>query len=264
LRDKGGFVKRENAATLHQKRVSTFYDKNGHRKMVYVRLGLPVVGKGVQTRAMNISFDSLKEKKLTDKEKVEIHNFLQKGPIKTVKADFIKAENNKKAKEKTLEWIEKTGRKTIHREDIGEVIFDRAGVKTSFEHRIYQNKLDALPAIPDVIKKGKIIDISNDFDGKPIKNSLIIGPIQIGEKPAILVIRLRMVKGHDNKFYVHDIFVADELVKNTGNTIKAGSAGKPVGGSSKSIAHIKSILQDILIVKENEAPEISQKKTLLS
>ena len=50
------------------------------------------------------------------------------------------------------------------RKDIGEVVFDRAGVKTSFEHRIYQNKLDALPAIPDVIEKGKIIDISNDFD----------------------------------------------------------------------------------------------------
>jgi hypothetical protein len=199
---------------------------------------------------MNTLFDSLKEKKLTNTEKVGIHNFLLKEPIKIVRAGFIKAENNKKAKEKTLEWIEKTGRKTIRREDIGEVIFDRAGVKTSFEHRIYQNKLDALPAIPDVIEKGKIIDISNDFDGKPIKNTLIVGPIQIGERPEILVVRLRMVKGHDNKFYVHDIFVADELLKNRGNAIKAGSTGKPVGESSKSIARIKSILHDILSVKE--------------
>jgi hypothetical protein len=58
-----------------------------------------------------------------------------------------------------------------------------------------------------------------------------------------------MVKGHDNKFYVHDIFVADEILKNKGNTIKAGSAGNPVGESSKSIAYIKSILQNIMIVK---------------
>jgi hypothetical protein len=47
---------------------------------------------------------------------------------------------------------------------------------------------------------------------------------------------------------VHDIFVVDELLKK-GNTIKAGSAGYPVGGSSKSIAHMKNILQDILTVK---------------
>jgi hypothetical protein len=185
-------------------------------------------------------FDSLKNKKLTIQEKIEIHDFLLNGPIKTVKASLIKAESNKKAKEKTLEWIAVTGSKTIYREDIGEVIFDRAGVKTSFEHRIYQNKLDALPAIPDVIENGKVIDISDDFEGKPIKNTLIAGPIQIGGKPEILIVRLRMVKGHGNKFYVHDIFVLDELLKKV-NTIKAGSAGTPVGESSKSIAHIKNI-----------------------
>jgi hypothetical protein len=195
------------------------------------------------------NFDSLREKRLTTEEKIEIYNFLLNKPIKVVEAGFIKAESNKKAKEKTLEWIESTGEKIIHREDIGEVVFDRAGVKTSFEHRIYQNKLDSLPAIPDVIEKGKIIDISNDFDGKPIKNTLIAAPIQIGEKPEILVVRLRMVKGTNNKFYVHDIFIVEKILKNKGNTVKAGSAGKPVGGSSKSIAHIINILHDILSVK---------------
>ena len=136
-----------------------------------------------------------------------------------------------------------------YRKDIGDVVFGRSGVKASFEHRIYQNKLDALPAIPAVIEKGKIIDISRDFDGKPIKNTLIAAPIQIGEKAGILAVRLRLVKGNDNKFYVHDIYLINELKKNTGNTIKAGSAGKPVGGSSKSIAYVKSILLDILTVK---------------
>jgi len=102
--------------------------------------------------------------------------------------------------------------------------------------------------IADVIEKGRIIDISNDFDGKPIKNTLITGPISIGEKQEILVVRLRIVRGEDNKFYVHEIFTATESIENMGNAVNAGSAGKPVGGSS-SIAHIKSILLDILTVK---------------
>ena len=198
---------------------------------------------------MNGKFDLLKEKKLTIEEKIEINSFLLNGPIKTVKAGFINANSNKRAKEQTLEWIELTGNKIIHRDDIGEVVFDRAGVKSSFEHRIYQNKLDALPAIPDVIERGRIIDISNDFDGKPIKNTLIAAPIQIGARPEILVVRLRIVKGHNNKFYVHDIFIANKVLKNKGNTIKAGSAGNPVGKPSKSIAHMKNILYDILTVK---------------
>jgi hypothetical protein len=42
---------------------------------------------------------------------------------------------------------------------------------------------------------------------------------------------------------------ADRTAKNKGNTIKAGSTGNPVGGHSKSIAHMKSILHDILTIK---------------
>jgi hypothetical protein len=217
--------------------------------MVCIKLKLPEI-EGVRGNVINDKFYILKETKLSVIEKIEICEFLLGEPIKTVKADFIKVESNKTAKEKTLEWIKETGDKIIYREDIGEVIFDRAGVKTSFEHRIYQNKLDALPAIPDAIEKGKIIDISNDFDGKPVKNTLIAAPIQIGERQEILVVRLRIAKGHNNKFYVHDIFIADKILKNKGNTVKAGSAGNPVGGHSKSIAHIKNILHDILTVKD--------------
>jgi hypothetical protein len=47
---------------------------------------------------MNILFDFQQEKKLTVEEKIDIHDFLLKEPIKTVKAGFIKAENKKKPK----------------------------------------------------------------------------------------------------------------------------------------------------------------------
>jgi len=45
------------------------------------------------------------------------------------------------------------------------------------------------------------------------------------------------------------INITDVILKNKGNTVKAGSAGKPVGESSKSIAYIKSILLNIMTVK---------------
>jgi len=58
-----------------------------------------------------------------------------------------------------------------------------------------------------------------------------------------------MVKGHDNKFYVHDTFTVGGLTRNKGNTIKAGGTGRPVGEPSKSIARIKNIPHDILTAK---------------
>jgi len=48
---------------------------------------------------------------------------------------------------------------------------------------------------------------------KPIKNTLITAPIQIGNEKRILIVRLRMVKGQDNKFYLHDIFVMKDFLK---------------------------------------------------
>jgi len=70
------------------------------------------------------------------------------------------------------------------------------------------------------------------------------------KEPSMIDWGCRLIKGHNNKFYVHDIFIADEIFKNKGNTIKAGSAGSPVGESSKSIAYIKNILHNIMTVKQ--------------
>ncbi|MCL2174471.1 MAG: hypothetical protein FWB73_00350 [Treponema sp.] len=225
-------------------------DKNGVDRTVYISPGLPEKSP-LRIKKLCGIFDSYKEKKLTDNEKIEVRDFLLSNPIKRVNENFIKAKSKKEAKLKAIDWINKIGQISVKRHDIGEAVFNKAGVKTSFEHRIYQNKLDALPAISAVIKLGKVIDISNDFDGNQIKNTFIAAPIQIGNRKEILVVRLRMVKGQDNKFYTHDIFTVNNLFKNIGNAIKAGSAGKPVGEPSKSIAYIKNILQDILNVKQS-------------
>ena len=119
------------------------------------------------------------------------------------------------------------------------------GVKTMY--KINTMNIEDYNEIMSLWKNTDGIGLSGN-DDSPIKNTLIAGPIQIGDKPEILVVRLRIVKGHDNKFYVHDIFV-NELIKNKGNTIKAGSMGNPVGETSKSIAYIRNILHSIMNVK---------------
>jgi hypothetical protein len=106
--------------------------------------------------------------------------------------------------------------------------------------------LDSLPLVPCAIQEGKIIEISDDFDGKNQKNIYIAAPVQIGQDRNILFIRLRKNAGYEIRFYIHEIFNLEQI-KNMSNAVN--TRRQPTTGPSRSIAHIKNILLDILNVK---------------
>ncbi|GHU16301.1 hypothetical protein FACS1894163_05410 [Spirochaetia bacterium] len=135
----------------------------------------------------------------------------------------------------------------IKRFDIGDIEFSKTGVKNSLAHSFYPQKIDAIPAIPSVLELGKIIDISPDFDGKPLTNIFLAAPIRIGTVSKLLVVRIRRHAGGPNKFYVHDIYDVS-WAKKMSDTFKPGGSVQTVG-LSRSIAHIESILQTIFSVK---------------
>ena len=187
----------------------------------------------------------LEVKILTHSEKKEVKEFLEGVPIITVPAGTINGINNKTAKKAAIKWAKEYGNRRIKRSE-GEIVFDKACVKKDFSHNINQNKLDSLPAVPDVLEKGRTLEISNDLDGKPIKNILIAAPIRIGQKPEIVIARARQHKGDDSRFYFHDAYNLEQIQKMS-DDIKSGGSDKSVG-LSRGIAHIKNVLHDIFSV----------------
>ena len=109
--------------------------------------------------------------------------------------------------------------------------------------------MDAVQAIPAVIKDGKVVSILDDFDGKPRKNVILVAPIQIGNnEKSFLCIRLVKNTGNDNRLYIHEIFDTGDL-KNTAipfQTPGTDLTARPQRG----IAIYLNILRDILDVKE--------------
>jgi hypothetical protein len=188
----------------------------------------------------------LKEKTLNDTEKAEAKKFLKGEPIETVKSGIIKS-NDKDAIAKGVKLAEKYS-ETIDREDIGEVIFNPKGIQRSLSHGFNQKKLDAIPAIPAVIKQGKILDISDDFDGKKQKNIFMAAPIKIDNNSDILAVRLRQNEGDSARFYVHEVFNIGDIERAT--HIKPGQ--QTTNGSfrpQRGIALYLNILKDIFDVK---------------
>jgi hypothetical protein len=202
-----------------------------------IRLGLPV--KKVEMK--------LENKVLTAKEKTEVKAFLLGNPIIQVKEGAIKADENGTAIENAKSWAKKHSQEII-RTDIGKVVFNSGGVRNSLSHKFGQRKLDAVQAIPAAIKLGKIASISDDFDGKPIKNIILVAPIQIGgNERSFLCIRLVKNVGNDNRLHIHEVFDTGDL-KNTAipfQTPGTDLTARPQRG----IAIYLNILRDILDVK---------------
>jgi hypothetical protein len=190
----------------------------------------------------------LQNKELTTKEKAEVKAFLLGNFIIQVGEGAIKADGSGTAIENAKKWAI-SHKQEIIRHDIGKVIFDSGGVRNSLSHKFGQRKLDAVQAIPDCIKTGKVVDISDDFDGKPKKNVILLAPIQIGSnEKCFLFVRLVKNAGNDTRLGIHEVFDSSDL-KNTAipfQTPGADLTARPQRG----IAIYLNILRDILNVKE--------------
>jgi hypothetical protein len=189
----------------------------------------------------------LKNKYLSESEKEEVRGFLLGEPIIIVQSGIIKKDETGTAIENANKWA-KNHTQDIFREDIGKVVFDVGGVRDSLSHKFGKRKLDAVQAIPVTIERGKVVQISDAYEGKPIKNVILIAPIQIDTDKSFLCVRLVKNIGSDNRLHIHEVFDITDI-KNT--AIPFQTPGTDVTVSpQRGIAIYINILQDILDVKE--------------
>jgi hypothetical protein len=190
-----------------------------------------------------MNFNSLQEKYLTDNEKKEVKAFLLGEPIIKLQSGVIKANHEGTAIKNARKWAE-LNKQIIFRGDIGNVIFNGKGVKDSLSHGFAQRKLDAIQAIPQAIKNGKIVKISPDNKGKPQKNIIILAPVQIENEISVIAIRLVKNISDEIRFYIHEVL---DIKK--GNTIRPSAhelTANPQGGTAPYL----NILFDIWNVNE--------------
>ncbi|MDR1869285.1 MAG: hypothetical protein LBQ82_04800 [Treponema sp.] len=189
----------------------------------------------------------LQNKVLTKKEKIEVKAFLLGPPIIQVKERAIKTDENGTAIENAKKWA-KSHAQEIIRLDIGKVVFDAGGVRNSLSHKFGQRKLDAVQAIPTAMEAGKVVSISDDINGKPKKNVILVAPIQIGNnEKSFLCIRLVRNIGNDNRLHIHEVFDVGDL-KNTAIPFQTPGTDLTVR-QRRGIAIYLNILWDILDVK---------------
>jgi len=87
------------------------------------------------------------------------------------------------------------------------------GIKDSFSHTNYPNKLAVLPAVRDVLERGAYLRSMDDLEGKPIKNYYFAAPVEIDGARKVVFVRAREVENNPTSLYVHEVFTEDEIEK---------------------------------------------------
>ena len=125
--------------------------------------------------------------------------------------------------------------------DLGRIILDRNGFKDDIAHGIGRNKAAAFVAVPDVIKKGKILDVQYNWKGRRYDTVIVAAPVVFSEQNAIEGVILRK-KSINDDFYLHEIKIEGV------STFKTGA--NKIGAPSADTPSIISILQKVFDYKE--------------
>lgn len=86
----------------------------------------------------------------------------------------------------------------------GKVVLDKNGADDSLSHGMGRLKAVAYAGVPDVIKKGVIIDSDSNHKDRSYNSYVIAAPIKIADKNYICEVVLKQNK-QENRFYLHEV-----------------------------------------------------------
>lgn len=167
-----------------------------------------------------------------------IKQFLSGEPITELTGkEFEKGEVSLKAQ--VLQWFDSIGG-MAHNPELGEVLLDKDGVKTSIGHGVGRSKASAFAAVPDVISHGEIIDRAENWKGRGYSTVLIGAPVSIaGEKHVVFLVVKQSGK---QRYHLHEVFMLDHLQEaaaiSTGARADSGTVGLSGTAASGDILSI--------------------------
>ena len=183
---------------------------------------------------------------LSDEEKQEKKEEIENNVVASVENKVIKKTNDKSASKVAQEWVENNYKEPAKTE-IGDIAITKRTIKDSLAHGFSQDKLDAIPAIKDVLEKGTYLGYEPDSDGATVNNHYFAAKVHFEDGDKIVFCRVHEAEGDDiNRFYVHEVFTEDEIKKESSLQSSSADNSKKSGRSLYSF-----ILQNIINVKQN-------------
>lgn len=138
--------------------------------------------------------------------------------------------------------------------EIGRVILDREGVKSSMGHGIGALKSAAFYAVPDEIRFGRVFDRQTNWKERGYDTAVIAAPIYIGDTEYICEVEVEQ-RPNKQSFYVHEVEIKEKL----SNVFKTSTEGGTRQASRSILAQraneFNTLLENVSkVVDENGEP----------
>lgn len=144
---------------------------------------------------------------------------------------------------------------------IGTVVVSRNGVRESVHHSRTNEKLDVIPRLKEIAEQSEYLGAMDDLNGLPITNHYFATKINHDGADKIVFLRVRE-KGNTKNFYVHDVFVEDDIKQKVSSLQTSPQSWKNFAAIRGTDLY-KAILQDIYsagnttkILDENGEPKV--------
>ncbi len=178
-----------------------------------------------------------------DWEAVQHQEFLDGKPVKELLGDEF-APDGVPLTEKVPRWYKEQGVSTVAVDGIGDVALDAVAVKNSMSHGIGRDKATAFAAVPDVLRKGRIIH--RDFmrgsrDAGMVYH--VAAPIEIAGKVFVMDVLVK-ADANASRMYVHEVVLKEKLQQSVFKT-GADAAEAGVRAGTDDAGAIRSVLQRI-------------------
>ena len=145
--------------------------------------------------------------------------------ICTVTRGIIKATPEERIIAAAQRWVKENIKSQV-KTAIGDVTVDGNTIQNSLSHGFGRDKIDAIPAIKNVLEKGVYLGNEKDYNGATINNHYFAGKVDLDGDVKIVFCRVREAEGDSKgkRFYVHEVFTENETKK--GLPFKTGSAAE--------------------------------------
>ncbi|WP_367871875.1 hypothetical protein [Luteolibacter sp. Populi] len=193
---------------------------------------------------------------------VRVREILNGAELASVEIDAIQARAGERASDAARRWLAENPQDQLARPGLGQVIFDERSIKDTLGHGFSGPKLNVLVAVPEVIGRGTLIDVSMDHGGKPIRNWILAAPVELGGKRHLLFARLRSEVSDKAgtqgipRFYVHEVAIEERLhQKIESDSLKTGAASAREVGRDGGIELYLKLARRALGLKEENSGE---------
>jgi len=177
------------------------------------------------------------------------HFLFESGePIARLEGTEFASGQEGKLRDRIAQWYQQNGNAVVSVEGVGDIKLDKRAVEQSLSHGRWREKVAAFAAVPDVLRKGRIVHkepLRGTNNGEFLH---FAAPIQILGKDYVVDVMVK-ADSRGGRMYVHEVFLREKLrqsasqggVDTAGKTAEQESASTDTGAAERVLRRIYDV-----------------------